>query len=58
MKRSITARQRRFIIRVENEWASWAPSIASAAEAVKGTLRSRRQLRGAPLTAFLAPARK
>lgn len=57
MKRSITARQRRFIIRVEMR-ASWATSIAYAAEAVKGTLRSRRQLRGAPLTAFLAPARR
>jgi len=58
MRRSVTERRRRFIVRVETEEASWATSIASAAEAVKGSLRSRRQLRGAPLTAFLAPARR
>lgn len=57
MRRSVTARRPRFIVKVENE-ASWATSIASAAEAVKGSLRSRRQLRGAPLTAFLAAARR
>lgn len=56
MKRSGTERRRRFIIRVEMKGAVGRGDVASAAEAVKGTLRSRRQLRGTPLTAFLAPA--
>jgi hypothetical protein len=55
MKRSGTERRRRFIIRVEMKGpVGRRRSLRCGGR--QGVLRSRRQLRGAPLTAFLAPA--
>jgi hypothetical protein len=57
MRRSGTGRRRRFIIRVESGGQFQEAAIASAAAAVKGSL-TLAPLRGAPLTACLAPAQR